>query len=343
MTTASVLSCTTCQGLLGPDDHFCEACGEDTLRRGLPASGLRVGNDDGGGAGCAACEGVFGGTRPEYCLGCGTRQPAGRDHVEAHLPGLAAVSDRGRRHRRNEDAFAIARAPDGRILAVVCDGVSTTARPDEASRAAADAALAAMLAPAGPNGDGDLDTAYLAARLAVHQIPREAEERTGAPSCTFLAAAVNGGNVRVASMGDSRAFWIPEAGEPQILTVDDSWAAEQVREKSMTAEAARRDARSHSITRWLGGDAEPEWRPHRVGFRAAGRGRLVLCSDGLWNYADGAADLASVLPAGDALTVAGALVEWANAQGGHDNVTVVILDVGHPVDGGHAQQRGPAR
>lgn len=125
--------------------------------------------------------------------------------------------------------------------------------------------------------------------------------------------------------------------------MDDSWAAEQVRVGAMTADAAHRDPRSHSITRWLGRDAEPEWQPHGVAFRATGRGRLVLCSDGLWNYAHSAADLAAVMPEGDAPSVARALVEWANAQGGQDNVTVVILDVGIPVDPGHAQQRGPAR
>ena len=341
MTTASVLSCGACQRLLEPDDHFCEACGEDTLRRGLPTTRSSSGPD--GGTGCTACGAEVGGTRPAYCLGCGTRQPAAGDHLEVELPGLAAVSDRGRHHRRNEDAFAVAQAPDGRILAVVCDGVSTTARPDEASRAAADAALAALVGAAGLDGERDLDTAYLAARLAVHQIPWEADERAGAPSCTFLAAAVTGCDVRVASLGDSRAFWLPEAGAPQVLTVDDSWAAEQVGAGAMTADAAHRDPRSHSITRWLGRDAEPEWRPHGVGFRAPGRGRLVLCSDGLWNYASGAVDLAAVMPEGDAPSVARALVEWANAQGGQDNVTVVILDVGSPVDRGHAQQRGPAR
>lgn len=204
MTTASVLSCVACQSLLGPDDHFCEACGEDTPHRGLPA---RLGSWADGGPGCTACGGALGGTRPEYCFGCGTRQPAAGDHLEVELPGLAAVSDLGRRHRRNEDAFAVAQATDGRVLAVVCDGVSTTARPDEASRAAADAALAALVGAAGLDGEGgDLDAAYLAARLAVHQIPWEAEERTGAPSCTFLAAAVTAatsGSPRWATRGRS--------------------------------------------------------------------------------------------------------------------------------------------
>ena len=337
MTTASAVTCEACQSVIGRDDLFCEACGSDVPGGiGSPRTGS--------GTSCAVCGAALGEMRPEYCLGCGTRQPSARDHLEADLHCVAAASDRGRRHSRNEDAFAISVAPDGRILAVVCDGVSTTARPDEASRAAADAGLAALLGAPGASSGADLEAAYLAARHAVRAIPEEAEElRTGAPSCTFLAAVVNGGGVRVASMGDSRAFWLPQAGEPLILTADDSWAAEQILAGAMTTEAAQGDPRSHSITRWLGRDAEPCWRPHDVAFSPQSPGRLVLCTDGLWNYADSATRLASIMPPGSPCSAARSLVAWANAQGGQDNVTVVVLDVGPPDDVGHAQQKGPAR
>ena len=334
MTAASVLTCGACQSAIGPDDHFCEACGHD-------APPTSVGSQSAGSTCCTACDLPFGADRPEYCLGCGSKQPAARDHLEADLPGVAAASDRGRRHRRNEDAFAISVAPDGRILAVVCDGVSTTARPDEASQAAADAGIAALLA-GGVSTGGDLEAAFLAARRAVQQVPWE-DTRTGAPSCTFVAAVVTGNHIRVASMGDSRAFWLPEGEAPQIVTADDSWVAEQVRAGAMTSDAARADPRSHSITRWLGRDAEAWWRPHEVSFSAHSAGRLVLCSDGLWNYAESATHLASVIPEGTPSSVSRDLVGWANAQGGQDNVTVVVLDVGPPDDIGHAQQKGPAR
>jgi serine/threonine protein phosphatase PrpC len=62
-------------------------------------------------------------------------------------------------------------------------------------------------------------------------------------------------------------------------------------------------------------------------------GWLVVCSDGLWNYCSDASALADLahekldLAQNDPLTAAGALVDWANAQGGHDNVTVALARV----------------
>lgn len=325
------MACPACQSPVAPQDRFCEACG----------CGISPVGQEAGGTGCTACGERTRGDQPEYCLSCGTKAPAVEDHLEADAGIVAAVSDRGRRHLRNEDAFAIAVAEGGRILAVVCDGVSTTARPERASRAAADAALGALVGAGATSHD--LDGAYRAARRAVHQIPWvPEEERAGAPSCTFLAASVTGNEVRVASMGDCRAFWVPEVGEPTTLTQDDSWAAEEILAGRMTAEYLGRDPRSHAITRWLGRDAEPDWTPHLVSFSPAAAGRIVLCSDGLWNYADSADAIASVTPAGAPAPVARSLVDWANARGGQDNVTVVVLDVG-PSDRTDTRQRGPAR
>ncbi|MDC7338963.1 hypothetical protein PQR15_23735 [Streptomyces lydicus] len=84
------------------------------------------------------------------CERCGHARPRARDHMERELAGLAAVSDLGHRHHRNEDFFALRSAalPDGAlvVVAVVCDGVSSATRPDEASQAASEAAGEALLA-----------------------------------------------------------------------------------------------------------------------------------------------------------------------------------------------------
>ena len=76
--------------------------------------------------------------------------PSSRDHSEVNLGPAAGVSDRGLRHHRNEDAMALAaeeQSPNGPVVvAVVCDGVSSSARPDEASQAAVQAALPVLLA-----------------------------------------------------------------------------------------------------------------------------------------------------------------------------------------------------
>ncbi|MBC7550048.1 MAG: hypothetical protein H7269_03955 [Cellulomonas sp.] len=60
----------------------------------------------------------------------------------------------------------------------------------------------------------------------------------------------------------------------------------------------------------------------------------LLCSDGRWNYCSPAADLGAPVQrrapagAGEPLATASGLVDWANAQGGHDNITVVLARLG---------------
>ena len=62
-------------------------------------------------------------------------------------------------------------------------------------------------------------------------------------------------------------------------------------------------------------------------FEPPGPGVLLLCSDGLWNYRPGAAELAELALPGaltDPLGAAAALVSFALEAGGMDNVTVVV-------------------
>src|SRR5271156_6575883 len=70
------------------------------------------------------------------CPSCGQKLVQERDHMEEDLGQVAGVSDRGLRHARNEDAmhFAVADTEAGPVaVAIVCDGVSSSLRPDEAS------------------------------------------------------------------------------------------------------------------------------------------------------------------------------------------------------------------
>lgn len=288
---------------------------------------------------CVAC-GVGGVDDDGYCERCGHAQPRQRDHQEQELEGVAAVSDRGLRHHRNEDAFAVAAAslPDGTpaVAAVVCDGVSTAYRPDDAS-AAASAAGSESLLSALERGAGAQDAmrgALLAAFDAVSALAEE-EERPGerprhnAPACTCVSAVVAGPVLTVGWIGDSRAYWIPDdrSRPPSRLTEDDSWAARMVAAGLMSEADAYADARAHAITGWLGADAV-EVDPHVAAFEPDEPGVIVVCTDGLWNYAESAAEMAEVVPA-DArsrpLASARTLVGVALDGGGHDNVTVAVL------------------
>ncbi|WP_199836227.1 PP2C family protein-serine/threonine phosphatase, partial [Streptomyces sp. NRRL F-4489] len=272
-----------------------------------------------------------------------------RAHLEQELSGIAAVSDRGHRHHRNEDYFSLAGTAlaDGApaVIAVVCDGVSSATRPDDASRAAAERAAGAlrMSLPRGEHPQQAMHDAVLAASAAVDalaadpSIAHDAYRQQNAPACTLVAAVVGGGLLTVGWVGDSRAYWIPDdrTAPPVRLTEDDSWAAQMVAGNYMTEEEANADARAHAITGWLGADAY-EVEPHVAAFRPDGPGVVVVCTDGLWNYADSAPAMAAVLPL-DAparpLDAARALVGHALAGGGHDNVTVAVVPFPAPAPG----------
>ncbi|MGW2837933.1 PP2C family serine/threonine-protein phosphatase [Streptomyces sp. NPDC001493] len=289
-----------------------------------------------------------------YCETCGHAQPRERDHMERELGPVAAVSDRGLRHHRNEDSFAVSTTalPDGSpaVVAIVCDGVSSAHRPDEASAAAAHAADASLLEslPRGTHPQQAMHEAIVAASRAVNALAEEQEGATehdphrhqNAPACTLVGAVVAAGLLIVGWVGDSRVYWVPadRTQQPARLTEDDSWAAQMVAAGLMSEEQAYADERAHAITGWLGADAY-ELDPHTAAFKPDRPGTVVVCTDGLWNYAESAEEMAAAVPrdAGERpLHGAQVLVGHALDGGGHDNVTVALLPFAVPATGAHS-------
>ncbi|MCX5201180.1 serine/threonine-protein phosphatase [Streptomyces sp. NBC_00237] len=278
-----------------------------------------------------------------YCENCGHAQPRERDHQEFELGTVSAVSDRGLRHHRNEDSFAISEAvlPDGSTatIAVVCDGVSSATRPDEASAAAASAANALLQEslPRGTHPQQALHEAILAAAEAVNVLATQQAQpmehdphrHQNAPACTLVSSIVAGGLLVVGWIGDSRVYWVPDdrSAPPARLTEDDSWAAQMVAAGLMGEAEAYADDRAHAITGWLGADAY-EIDPHTASFKPDRPGVVVVCTDGLWNYAESAYEMAQAVPVDAAqrpLHSAQVLVGHALDGGGHDNVTVAVV------------------
>jgi serine/threonine protein phosphatase PrpC len=238
-----------------------------------------------------------------------------RDHQEVDLGLLAGVTDRGLRHHRNEDAMELAVAtagPDPVLLAVVCDGVSTSNRPDEASLAAAKAAARVLTAAAEAGTDLAAASAE-AVRAAGEAVASLAEFPGGVPSATYVSAAVTSAEVTLCWLGDSRAYWLADSPDSaaQRLTTDDSLAQEMVTAGLLEETEALDSPHAHLAT-----------------FRPPSPGVLLLCSDGLWNYQPDAARLAEMtLPTAqtDPLSAAKTLVKFALEQGGRDNITVVLI------------------
>jgi serine/threonine protein phosphatase PrpC len=371
-TGVATMICPNCGAAVGEGERFCESCGADlpggpqlvdsaadggapagsapadgvpvptqpvlTLREGVVVAPVDL---DARASTCTACGGTI--AADGYCEQCGTPAPNPRDHwVDEPAPWVVAVCDRGVRHVRNEDAVAVAAGPEAGSFAVlvVCDGVSSAPDSDQASLGAARAARDVLAAPA-PGDQGDaVEMAMAAAGAAAHEAASGVARRVAGtgrgnpPSTTFVAALLEGREVLVGWVGDSRAYWMPDdagAGPSgDQLSVDDSWAAEAIA-LGVPREEAETGPNAHAITRWLGADA-PDPRPRTARRRLDGAGWLMLCSDGLWNYCSEAKDLAALVAAtaeraATPRELAGALVQWAVEQGGADNISVALARV----------------
>ncbi|MGZ0238014.1 PP2C family protein-serine/threonine phosphatase, partial [Streptomyces sp. CPS1] len=210
-----------------------------------------------------------------------------------------------------------------------------------AARAAGDTLLAAL--PRGTHPQAAMHEAIVAAAQAVNALAgepdtaREHDPHQNAPACTIVSAVVAAGLLVVGWVGDSRAYWVPDdrGAPPARLTEDDSWAAQMVAAGLMSEAEAYADERAHAITGWLGADAY-ELDPHTASFKPDRPGVVVVCTDGLWNYAETAGEMAETLPADAAvrpLHSARVLVGHALDGGGHDNVTVAVLPFPAPPRG----------
>jgi serine/threonine protein phosphatase PrpC len=204
----TVAACPACGRAAVEGDAFCEYCGAELA----PA----VVSDASPGfvPTCPACSAdpsipqPVAVTADGYCESCGRKVPTGRDHVELDLGLLAGVTDRGLRHHRNEDAMALATAETqtGPVaVAVVCDGVSSSPQPDEASLAAAQAAVRVLL-DAVRMGDDLAEASRDAVREAATALNALAGP-AGAPSTTFVSAVIE--NTASGAGADSRADTAP--------------------------------------------------------------------------------------------------------------------------------------
>ncbi len=203
-------------------------------------------------------------------------------------------SDPGRRRPSNEDSFL---ADQKRGLFVVADGMGGHAAGEVASK------------------------------LAVEIVEQtQARPDLQGMGTTLVMALVENATAWIGHVGDSRAYRI--RGESiQLLTRDHSWVSEQVQLGHLSVEEADHHPWRHVITRALGSREEVEAEVWAEPLRSGDI--ILLCSDGLNSMAEEQQILDAVCAARDDLDEAcHRLVDLANAGGGEDNITVVLLAAG---------------
>lgn len=218
------------------------------------------------------------------------------------MKGLQAAraSDIGKVRQYNEDRSLVAYRR-GDLVVAVADGVGGEHGGDIASEAAVGALEESYFA----QPRGDLGRSLSAAMRATNDAVLGAAEQRHLPGAatTIVAAAVRGGRVAIANLGDSRAYLL-RRGRIRQVTTDHS------------------GAEARSITRFAG---DPRGVQPDVFVESLRPGdRLLLCSDGVTAHLDEPA-LTPLLGQGDAETSAKAIVNAAVEGGGRDNATAVVV------------------
>ena len=236
-----------------------------------------------------------------------------------------ALSDRGRVRRDNQDRWV---ADDAAGVYAVADGVGGVSGGDSVAEVALEAAvkearrrLESLQSPIAPGTLVEVarDSVW-AASDAVRSLARDGGPHPGA-STTLTLVLHDGACAAMAHVGDSRLY-LSRRKKLEQLSVDHTVANELRRAGVITPEEARLHPLRNVLSRSLGGDRDRLDVDTLLVHLSPGD-LLVLASDGLDEaLADG-----KLLDAGDLSQTAQRLVDRADALGGKDNATVVLLHV----------------
>jgi serine/threonine protein phosphatase PrpC len=242
---------------------------------------------------------------------------------------VAQRSDPGRDPEKqvNEDACRHAETPFGQ-LSVLCDGMGGHEGGREASNLALDSVFR-YVAAAGARPDiapevRAREVLRDAIALANHEVfAMSAAKGAARPGSTIVAALLHPLGTDVAHVGDSRCYLLHKGNIRQV-TRDHSMVQELVDAGALTAEQAAVHPDANKITRALGMAAKIDVDVQRNAVAHEAGDTFVLCSDGLSDLVT-PADILRIVSASAPAQAVNELVDLANARGGHDNVTVMIL------------------
>lgn len=232
-----------------------------------------------------------------------------------------ALSDVGRTRERNEDSYYA-----GEYVFAVADGLGGHNAGDVASRLAVEPLAAFDRSVAGTPDDRiaeALERAVDAANRAVYQRAQD-DAKVRGMGTTLTAVAISNGSAHLAHVGDSRCYLI-RGGEITQLSSDHTLVARMVAEGKLTPEQAETHPQRSILTRALG--AEPEIDVDTLEIQLTPGDRLILCSDGLSSVIGDDQILATLSDSKALKEACKRLIDAANARGGPDNITVVVVEV----------------
>ncbi len=261
----------------------------------------------------------------------------------AHLRVIAHTHP-GMKGKINEDRYAVSafrvseNDPTPSVFAVICDGIGGHRAGEIAAEMAVETISRAVAKSNAENPTPILEAALGEASQKIFAQAESNLDQKGM-GATCVAAWIIGDRLYTVSVGDSRLHLI--RGDSIIqLTTDHTWIQEALDYGALTPEQARNHPNQHVIRRYLGSqkalvpDFRLKLRPDESDQQAeANQGTrllpgdfLVLCSDGLTDLVE-KQEILQAMKSQDMDQALNSLIDLANQRGGHDNITVVALEV----------------
>jgi serine/threonine protein phosphatase PrpC len=252
--------------------------------------------------------------------GAGLRGDGGMTELSELKLEAAGATDVGRVRASNEDAYGLCKG-----VFVVCDGMGGAAAGEVASGMTRDALLAALCeAGNGSDMQARLGEAIAAANAEVFGRGQREASLEGMGT-TVVVLAVGAGGAWLGHVGDSRGYRL-RAGRLERLTRDHSLVDEQVRLGQLTEEEAERSPLRNVITRAVG--SQRTVTPEIEQVDVSPGDVVLLASDGLSREVADEEIGRMLAEAASAEEACRKLIDAANAHGGRDNVTCLVVRVG---------------
>jgi serine/threonine protein phosphatase PrpC len=250
-----------------------------------------------------------------------------------------ALTDVGRARKHNEDGWLI---DDQLGLYAVADGMGGHAAGEVASAYGLRCVQEQLVKKkpllddyaANPTPEKralilrEVELAINVASSAIYHMAQRDKKRHGMGTTLSLILLV-GNKAFMAHVGDSRIY-LARANQIHQLSEDHSYLWEQIKKGAITVEEAKRSPFSNVITRAVG--ITETVQVDTLVFDILPGDTYLCCSDGLHGYLEGEAELAQILFGEDGEEIPKRLIGLANARGGKDNITSVVLRV--PGDAG---------
>ncbi len=239
-----------------------------------------------------------------------------------------SLTDIGRKRKLNQDYVYTSLERVGNLsnLFIVADGMGGHRAGDYASRYTVETVVEEAGSSFERNPEIILTDAIDAANRKLRMRAAEDEQLFGMGT-TFVGSTILGKKLKVANVGDSRAYLI-RARQITQITRDHSLVEEMVRMGGIDRETARLHVDKNIITRAVGATETVDVDFFDVDLLPGDQ--ILMCSDGLTNMVTDE-DICSIVSSEDDIgRKARRLIDTANANGGRDNIAVVLVEVSSP-------------